>query len=240
MDSTITTPRLKLSLVTTAPRGSSEFNMIHELRSNEQSSFWRFVVHISHLTAPLTKSSLHGPSKSEDDTEKALKNLLPPAHIDGDAKVWKIAYAVHELSPPSDSGASSAQSRFIGLIILRSLAAEETTSPPRAGHASTATRLSLEVAYMFFPASWGKGYATESISAMLEACRRAPMEYWAPYQSVIVRSIVNDENVPSQRVMEKCGMGEPKVLEFEGDTFFIGGKWRSQHRLFLYGKTIVG
>jgi hypothetical protein len=42
MNEIITTPRLKLTLVTSAPLGSPEFNWIHELRSNEQSSWWRY------------------------------------------------------------------------------------------------------------------------------------------------------------------------------------------------------
>lgn len=54
MDAIITTPRLKLALVTTAERGSPEFNWIHDLRSNKQSSFWRFVFlfPIIHLQSP--------------------------------------------------------------------------------------------------------------------------------------------------------------------------------------------
>lgn len=159
--------------------------------------------------------------------------MLAKPHVEGEAKVWKIPYAVHEVL-------ESSESRFIGLVSLRSIADEETKEPPREGHASTATRLSLEIAYSFLPTAWGKGYATESISALLEACGRVPAAYWAPYESVLVRAIVHHENVPSQRVMEKCGMGEPGVLEFEGGNYFIAGYWQSKHRLFVYGKNVVG
>lgn len=41
MDHTIFTPRLKLTLVTTAERGSLEFEWLHQLRSDEKASFWR-------------------------------------------------------------------------------------------------------------------------------------------------------------------------------------------------------
>jgi RimJ/RimL family protein N-acetyltransferase len=74
---------------------------------------------------------------------------------------------------------------------------------------------------------------------MFDACARTPAEFWAPYQKVLIRAIVNDENRPSQRVMEKCDMGEPEVLEFEGGRFFIAGKWRTKHRLFVYGREMV-
>jgi hypothetical protein len=41
MESSVLTPRLKLTLVTTAERGSPEFEWVHEVRSNEQSAWWR-------------------------------------------------------------------------------------------------------------------------------------------------------------------------------------------------------
>jgi RimJ/RimL family protein N-acetyltransferase len=134
----------------------------------------------------------------------------------------------------------STEPQFIGLITLRSLSAAECTSHPRIGHASTPTTLSLELAYMFLPSSWGYGYATESIKAMFEACARAPADYWGQWEKVYVRAIVNDENGPSQRVMAKCAMDSSEVLEFAGGRFFIAGKWRTEHRLFIYGKSIVG
>jgi RimJ/RimL family protein N-acetyltransferase len=99
--------------------------------------------------------------------------------------------------------------------------------------------LSLELAYLFLPKSWGRGCAIESIAAVLENCARVPAAYWTRYETVVVRAIVNDENAASQMVMEKCGMGEPEVVEFEGGRYFIAGKWRTRHRLFMYGKEIV-
>lgn len=75
---------------------------------------------------------------------------------------------------------------------------------------------------------------------MFDACKRAPKSYWAPWEKVYVRAIVHEENRPSQRVMEKCGMDEPVVLEFDGGRFFIAGKWYTHHRLFVYGKGVVG
>ncbi|KAH8731784.1 GNAT domain-containing protein [Phaeosphaeriaceae sp. PMI808] len=180
--------------------------------------------------------SLYGPSKTIEDTEKALKNILPVPEVEGSDKVYRIAYVVHVIN----SGEAENVSQFIGLITLRSLSPAETTSLPRAGHASTPSTLSLELAYMFLPNSWGNGYATESILAMFDACARAPSAMWAPYEKVYVRAIVNNENIPSQRVMTKCGMSVPEVLEFEGDRLFIGGKWMVKHRLFVYGRGLVG
>lgn len=161
-----------------------------------------------------------------------MKNLLAGPHVEGKDKVYRFPYAVHELLEEGGS-------RFIGLISLRSLSRDEIKFPPRDKHGSTATALSLEIAYMFLPTAWGRGYATESISAMLKGCASAPAGLWASYETVVARAIVHDENVPSQRVMEKCGMGEPEIVEFEGGRFFIAGKWRTKHRLLIYRKDIV-
>jgi RimJ/RimL family protein N-acetyltransferase len=152
--------------------------------------------------------------------------------VEGEDKIHRFPYAVHERVEDD-------KTRFIGMINLRTLSPEECKSPPHDTHGSTATTLSLEIAYMFLPTFWGHGYATESISAVLKTCASAPATLWAPFEKVIIRAIVNDENVPSQRVMQKCGMGEPEVLEFEGGRFFIAGKWRTKHRLFVFAKEFV-
>jgi RimJ/RimL family protein N-acetyltransferase len=168
-----------------------------------------------------------------------LQNILPVPNIEGEEKVHRFPYAVHELSDNEDEEKEGNEKRFIGLITLRTLSSSETKFPPRDKHGSTPTALSLELAYMFLPNSWGRGYATESISAILKECAHVPATYWSPYDTLVVRAIVNDENGASQRVMEKCGIGEPEVVEFEGGRFFIAGKWRTRHRLFIYGRKIV-
>jgi RimJ/RimL family protein N-acetyltransferase len=194
------------------------------------------------LTYP---ESLYGPSKTPEDTEKSLQNMLAAPHMQGNDKVYRFSYAVHELIEATDQenhddkGNSEQKSRFIGAITLRTLSSEECKTPPHDTHGSTATTLSLEMAYMYLPTSWGRGYATESVSAVLDACARSPAALWTPYEKVCVRAIVHEENIPSQNVMQKCGMDAPEVLDFEGGTFFIAGKWRTRHRLFVYGKEIV-
>ncbi|KAG9187945.1 hypothetical protein G6011_01868 [Alternaria panax] len=223
MDPIIQTPRLKLTLLTTAPRSSQEFAWIHTLRSNTQSTWW----------------SLYGSSKTPEDTEKALQNILPAPHIEGEEKVHRFAYAVHELAEEGSEQGNIKEDQFIGLITLRTLSPSETQFPPRDKHGSSSTSLSLELAYMFLPQSWGWGYATEAIAAVLDNCASVPAAYWTPYETLAVRAIVNDENAASQRVMEKCEMGEPEVVEFEGARFFIAGRWTAKHRLCVYGRKIV-
>ena len=43
MNETLNTPRLKLTLVTKAVRDSEEFKWIHELRSDEKATWWRYL-----------------------------------------------------------------------------------------------------------------------------------------------------------------------------------------------------
>jgi RimJ/RimL family protein N-acetyltransferase len=176
--------------------------------------------------------SIYGPSKTPEDTEKTLERLSYSA---GQDKVYRFPYLVHELLEPTGDDQEQ-KSRFIGMLSLRTLTDEECKFPPRTGYGSSTTTLSLEIAYMYLPSAWGRGFATESISALLDACAKSPAELWKPYEKVHVRAIVNDENIPSQKVMKKCGMGEPELLEFEGGRFFLGGKWVSKHRLFVFGK----
>lgn len=44
MDSIIFTPRLKLTLLTKAEMGSPQLDWLHELHSNEKSTWWRYVL----------------------------------------------------------------------------------------------------------------------------------------------------------------------------------------------------
>jgi RimJ/RimL family protein N-acetyltransferase len=190
---------------------------------------------LSHHSQLTVHPSLYGASKTPEDTEKALQNILPVSHLGGEEKIYRFPYVVHEIAQNDESN----EEQFIGLITLRTLSAFETKFPPRDKHGSTSTSLSLELAYMFLPQFWGRGYATESITAILQRCARVPAAHWTPYDKVVVRAIVNDENGASQKVMEKCGMEEPEVVEFEGGRFFIAGKWRTRHRLCVYGREIV-
>jgi len=41
MDPIVLTPRLKMTLITKAERGSPESEWLHELHSNEQTTWWR-------------------------------------------------------------------------------------------------------------------------------------------------------------------------------------------------------
>lgn len=232
METIILTPRLKLTLITTAERKSPELQWLHELRSNEQTTWW----------------SIHGRSKTLEDTEKVIKGILPHPTTENKAKSHRVVYAVHELVPPPSSSPvptptpEAHPTRMIGLITLRSLDSSNLPLPPHLFPASTqppSSILTVELGYQYLPAAWGKGYATESVSAVFAACQRATPAFWAPFEKIYVRAIVNAENAASQRVVAKVGMALLGVYGWEGEAVFLAGKWRETGDLCVYGRFLV-
>ncbi len=165
---------------------------------------------------------------------------------EGGTKTYRVAYAVHRLidatsgsgegEPPQLAEQATKSTEFIGLVTLKSLDAANLPLPAHLTFPSTAapTTLTLEVAYMFLPSGWDKGYATEAVDAAFEACKRA-RAFWTPFAKLYVRAIVNEENATNLRVMEKKGMRMRGVYEWEGKAVWLGGRWRERDRLCIFG-----
>ncbi|KAF3034685.1 hypothetical protein E8E12_004333 [Didymella heteroderae] len=223
MEPVLLTPRLKLTLITHAERGSQELTWLHELRSNVQTNLW----------------SIHPPSKTLSDTEKTIASYLPATPdptlaTDPAPRTYKLAYAVHETAPAGPP-------HFIGLVTLSSLSPHHLALPsalvvPASHEPST---LVAELAYSFLPPAWGRGYATEALTAVLDACRApAAAGFWDPSKRVWMRVIVNGRNSASLRVMRKLagfGVVEKGVFEWKGERIFIGGEWRTEDDLYIFG-----
>ena len=75
-----------------------------------------------------------------------------------------------------------------------------------------------EIKYAFLRAHWGKGFASEVVPAML---RYASNTHKLKY----VIATVASENVASQRVLTKSGMGYVKALDDDPDTLLY--EWRA-------------
>ena len=186
----------------------------------------------------------------------------------GTEKPYRVAYAVHEilqnstddtvvqadeekkhpLQPTPASGATpqdqkTPATRFIGLVNLTSLSPTSLVLPDHLSTPPSSTStpiLTVEIAYSFLPAAWGKGYATETVKAALEACKKAgPRGFWAPYTKVYVRSIVNETNPRSLRVMEKSGMVKRGIYEWSGKAVFIAGEWIESCELAIFGMFLL-
>jgi len=182
--------------------------------------------------AVLTSCSIHGRSKTIEDTEKVLEGILPN----------RTAYMIHELLPSNSDSLSreNTPTRFIGLVTLRPIGPKDLVLPDHFFPSSTLSPgcLKMELGYGFLPVAWGKGYATEAVKTVLEACGKEG-KLWGPFEKVFVRAIVNEENTASQRVLAKTDMKELGVHTWNGDGLWLAGKWRTRDRLHIYGMFVV-
>lgn len=160
-----------------------------------------------------------------------MKNYLPTS--DGEA-AYRVIYAIHRIQEQTLTQDEPAE--FLGVIMLAPvdshslLLPEEFTLPASAA----TTTLTIELSYSLLPKAWGKGYATEALSAVFEACRVSPA-FWAPFKKVYVRAVVEDENIASRKVLEKVAMADRGIYLWTGEAIFVGGKWRDVGHLHIYG-----
>ena len=98
--------------------------------------------------------------------------------------------------------------------------------------------LSTELGYQFLPHAWGKGYATEAVGAVLNAVKDA-LSFWAPYEKLYIRALVNELNPASQNVMKKLKWNNVGTWEWTGDKVFLGGEWITVSRICIYDKWLI-
>ena len=172
--------------------------------------------------------------------------LALPTEENGEGKPYRAVYAVHAVSKPtSDDLEVGAQGSrpdevatiFIGLVLLRSMGPDSLALPEHLSPTTTST-LTLDLAYMFLPMAWGKGYATEALGAVFEASRRGRL-FWAPFSRLYVRALVNVENPASLRVMHKTGMTFKGVYEWTGEAVFLAGEWTERSILHIFGMHLL-
>jgi RimJ/RimL family protein N-acetyltransferase len=197
--------------------------------------------HLNAHQQSLNEYSLAGPCKSLEETEKVVAGALLALSTTRTStqSAHRVFYAVHELLSMPDTNEPA--TKFIGTVLLRTL--EDgglELSPPLVPALSSPSNkfLTLELAYQFLPAAWGKGYAGESINAVFEACTRKKA-VWQPYERVYCRVIVNAGNPASLRVMRKLGVREMGIYKWMGKIWLAGG-WRFEDDLHIFGKWLVG
>jgi RimJ/RimL family protein N-acetyltransferase len=166
---------------------------------------------------------------------------------EGEEYAYRVAYAVHKVLESTgqvvDSNSLAQKEHgdlstdFIGVVNIHSVGAHDLPLPENLSlpGSTAAGTLPVEVAYMFLPRGWGKGYATEAVNAVFDACQRAPT-FWTPFSKLHVRGIVNQNNPASLRVMAKSGMMETGVYEWTGKAIFLAGEWREKDTLHIFGR----
>ncbi|KAK0717206.1 hypothetical protein B0T26DRAFT_288682 [Lasiosphaeria miniovina] len=204
MEQIISTPRLKLKLITQAGSGSTELAWLHTIYSDEKATFW-----------------------SPSPTQKRRRADCWPRQ--------RTAYSAPPLPCTSFLAATAIHNaRFSGTT-----AKKDEAGPPEDGGAGGA--LTVEVAYMFLPGAWGRGFATEAVSALLLAASASSLLLRRP---LYVRAIVNGDNAASMRVMDKVAvagrrMSQRGIYHWAGEPIFHGGRWRAEADLWVYGMYLV-
>ena len=176
-----------------------------------------------------------------------MKGHLPTS--EGEENTYRVAYAVHKVlesmsgsveDEPQHAEQGEKSTEFVGLVTLKSLddgrlaLPEDLTLPV----AAATTTLTVELGYLFLPIAWGKGYATESLEAVFESCKRA-RSFWTPFSKLYIRAIVNEDNPASLRVMEKTGMMKRGVYDWTGKAIFLAGEWRERSSLHIFGMHLL-
>lgn len=176
-----------------------------------------------------------------------MKGYLPTN--EREENTYRVAYAVHKVlesmsgsvtgeAQPAEQGKKSTE--FIGLVTLKSLDAGSLALPKNftLPTAAATTILTVELSYMFLPIGWGRGYATESVEAAFESCKRA-RSFWTPFTKLYIRAIVNEDNPASQRVMDKTGMTKSGVYNWTGKAIFLAGEWRERSNLHIFSMHLL-
>ena len=197
-------------------------------------------MHYFHVS-PIDLQSIYGISRTIEDTEKVMKRALPTD--DGGGKTCRVMYAVHAIGEPTSdaveisSRGDKVATKFIGIVTLRSLNPDDLVLPDHL-NVSTISTLTVDLAYSFLPIAWGKGYATEALNAVFEACRRG-RSFWAPFSKLYVRALVNAENPASLGVMRKTGMTLKGIYEWKGEALFLAGEWTERSSLHVFGMHLL-
>ncbi|WP_400190617.1 GNAT family N-acetyltransferase [Hymenobacter sp. B81] len=134
-----------------------------------------------------------------DSDPAVMRYIIPPRTLEGTREYLQEVVGDYPRFPGLGRWAviDKASGQLAGIHLLKHLEAS--------GH--------IEVGYRFFPAYWGRGYATEMTRALLHYGF-----HQLDLQQIV--GITNPANLASQHVLEKCG------LRYQGQQFHYGSEVR--------------
>ncbi|KXJ85536.1 GNAT domain-domain-containing protein [Microdochium bolleyi] len=217
MESTqILTPRLRLKQLLSNKEGSPDLEQYHRVWSNDKATQW----------------SPHGPCKTTNDSQAWMAGVIPLQDVpDSDQRfaftvfkpvVGSTTQKEAEHRPaesfdrhPNDPNAWEA----VGILTLLPLRHPPFDKTHPGGIADSGNR-KVELGYLFLPDSWGLGYATESLLALLrwylDTLCSADVT-----NRVELKASVHPDNSGSIRVLHKLGFQEVGRTEGE-DIIYLG------------------
>ncbi|KAF2671481.1 hypothetical protein BT63DRAFT_423681 [Microthyrium microscopicum] len=213
MDKVILTPRLELILQQSIDIESDEVKDYHLLRCDPGATSWSF----------------GGVAKDIQESQQVLiKNHFPIKDHDNDVRQYRASYNVYlrgDTTTKAPQGRDS--SRFIGRVgALEGRVYGPPFSPDLVipdDILANEKALKLEVGYSFLEKSWGHGYASEALKALMAAYQNANSLWNPPYEKVYFMGILGPANVRSSRVLEKVGFRLKGIHSWDGPKHFLGG-----------------
>ncbi|CAH0053851.1 unnamed protein product [Clonostachys solani] len=214
----VETPRLQLMQLNSNAEGSVHLDLFHNVWRDKQATQW----------------SPHGPCENKIASQAWMAGVIPSTTADRSGE--RVCYAVLlRQNRPEVKGHGTVDddgSESIGILTLlpSELIKEGLLGSPKINDASRA--IGLELGYLFLPSAWGKGFATESIKALLE-------HYFSekrksnPQVMIQIQANVHHDNVRSLKVLYKLGFSTLETVVGE-DVVFIGGASRNKSVVKLW------
>jgi hypothetical protein len=185
-------------------------------------------------------NSLNGTTKSIEETQERINNLLPPEDFFRFGVYRKVTDMSSDVQVNSENVREEKWEVF-GLVFLSK--AEPFLPLPTSSSAAQSPTVIEEsqlpsvqvftLGYMFLKDSWGFGYATEAVAGVLSEFRGIVSSAAGTTAAtpMFVQAIVSPNNPASLRVMQKIGATNLGIKDWK-ERKFLAGAWQD-------GKTVT-
>ncbi|KAJ5168982.1 uncharacterized protein N7482_004576 [Penicillium canariense] len=132
-----------------------------------------------------TQWSSRGVCKTIEETKGRISGILPDANRPG---IDNYGVFIRPWTTESTTEMGPEDSQVIGIVGVH----KDDPIP--------------ELGYIFHPSAWGKGYATEAVSAFVQHY------FTIRPDAQLIEAKVDSKNLPSIRVLQKCGFDQMEIL----------------------------